>query len=219
MSSYERVWTVVAGSLLALGMLAALLVPGPLQAMALFLSAGMMGAVSALGFLCLKETVPTGRLARYPVIGGAVSGLLAVALAGWGYVFGAPTLLILVALALTSPWVGTAVRRWRRGSSSEQVPEIPEDDAQVAEPTPVAVIDQHFEFVVPDAMDDADICQAWCSSFVALQRAGTAESLLRVVQVRALYLDAFERRDREAFVTWMASGVRAAADPAQFLTD
>jgi hypothetical protein len=43
--------------------------------------------------------------------------------------------------------------------------------------------------------------------------------MLRVVQVRALYLDAFERRDREAFLTWMESGVRAAADPARFLTD
>ena len=219
MSSYERVWTAVAGFLLALGMFAALLVPGPLQAMALFLSAGMMGAVSTLGFLCLKETVPTGRLVRYPVIGGAVCGLLSVALAGWGHVFGPSTLMILVALALSSPWVCSAVRRLRRGPVSEQVPQITEDDAQVAEPTPVAVVDQNFEFVVPDAMDDTDICQAWCSSFVALQRAGTAESLLRVVQVRALYLDAFERRDREAFATWMASGVRAAADPAQFLTD
>ena len=41
---------------------------------------------------------------------------------------------------------------------------------------------------VPDLMTDEDLCCAWRSSFVALQRAASVESRLRVVSVRALYL-------------------------------
>ena len=70
---------------------------------------------------------------------------------------------------------------------------------------------------VPDLMTDEDLCCAWRSSFVALQRAASVESRLRVVTVRALYLDELERRAGPAVQAWLESGARAASDPSRFL--
>ena len=77
--------------------------------------------------------------------------------------------------------------------------------------TPVVTLE------VPDMLEDADLCLAWCSSYVALQRAETAESRMRLVLVRALYLDELERRNPAALAEWLSSGARAAAPPHAFV--
>ena len=84
----------------------------------------------------------------------------------------------------------------------------------VSEPTPVA---DDATLEVPDVLEDADLCLAWCSSYVALQRAKTAESRLRLVTVRALYLDELERRNPSALAAWLSNGARAAAPPHAFV--
>jgi hypothetical protein len=83
-----------------------------------------------------------------------------------------------------------------------------------AEPPPVA---DDVTLEVPDVLEDADLCLAWCSSYVALQRAKTAESRLRLVTVRALYLDELERRNPSALAAWLSNGARAAAPPHAFV--
>jgi hypothetical protein len=82
------------------------------------------------------------------------------------------------------------------------------------EPTPVV---DEVTLEVPDMLEDADLCLAWCSSYVALQRAETAESRMRLVLVRALYLDELERRNPAALAEWLSSGARAAAPPHAFV--
>ena len=53
----------------------------------------------------------------------------------------------------------------------------------------------------------------FCSSYVALLRTTTAESRLRVVLVRALYLDEMERTNPVGFADWLSTGPRAATSP------
>jgi len=81
-------------------------------------------------------------------------------------------------------------------------------------PTPVA---DEVTLEVPDVLEDADLCLAWCSSYVALQRAQTPESRLRLVLVRELYIDELERRNPAALAEWLSSGARAAAPPRAFV--
>lgn len=81
-------------------------------------------------------------------------------------------------------------------------------------PIPVA---EDATLEVPDVLEDADLCLAWCSSYVALQRAKTAESRLRLVTMRALYLDELERRNPSALAAWLSNGARAAAPPRAFV--
>ena len=49
-------------------------------------------------------------------------------------------------------------------------------------------------------------------------RAGpSVESRLRVVAIRAIYLDELERRAGAGFQAWIGSGARAAGDPSRYV--
>ncbi|KRF37416.1 hypothetical protein ASG94_08825 [Nocardioides sp. Soil805] len=72
---------------------------------------------------------------------------------------------------------------------------------------------------VTDELTDADLCEAWRSSYVALQRARTDASRFRAVEMRVIYLDDLERRLGDDFARWMESLPRAAEDPRRFLRD
>ena len=52
---------------------------------------------------------------------------------------------------------------------------------------------------------------------VALQRSDTEEARMRVVGIRAIYLDEIERRHPDAFQAWLAAGARASQDPRRYL--
>ena len=67
-------------------------------------------------------------------------------------------------------------------------------------------------------MSAADLCQAWRSSYVALERATSPESRLRGVRMRAIYLVEMERRAGLALQDWLRSGARAAGDPSRWVT-
>ncbi len=205
----DRVWTVFAGVLIGLGLIGALGTPGPLPAVALFMTAATLGVVLVLSVVCVMD--PDGPIVRVTAWGGLCTGTAVVTLAGWVNLLGAATLLVLMVLPLTCPALWSVVRRARRGARPAPAPA-----ARVQAPPPQAPVDADVPFVVPDAMEDTDLCLAWCSSFVALQRARTTESRLRAVEIRAIYLDALERRDPSAFTAWLASGARAAARPRTF---
>jgi hypothetical protein len=68
-----------------------------------------------------------------------------------------------------------------------------------------------------ELLDDRALCLAWRVSFSGLQRAGTAEQRLRIVDERRAYLDELERRTASGLAAWLASGPRAAGDPSRFV--
>jgi hypothetical protein len=213
-STHERGWTAVTGFLVSLGLFAAVTVLGPLVALSLFLAAGVLGVVLGIAFLSMGSRDESRLLLLSLGCGAAVGGLV-VTVAGWGRVFGPWAFMILVGLVVTSPHLLSQVRRRMTPTPDAPVVTRPRRVVTPAPaPPPVA---ENVDFVVPDRMDDVDICLAWCSSYVALQRVRTAESRLRVVQMRALYLDDLERRNPDALLAWMASGARAAGDPSRFL--
>jgi hypothetical protein len=63
-----------------------------------------------------------------------------------------------------------------------------------------------------------DLCWAWRRSYVAVTRASKPDELIRIVALRAAYLDELERRDPTGFRRWLDSGARAASDPGRYLT-
>ena len=68
-----------------------------------------------------------------------------------------------------------------------------------------------------DAMNDATLCLAWRTSYVALQRPVPLAIRVRVVDRRQEFLDEFERRNARGFEAWLASGARAAGDPTKYI--
>lgn len=70
---------------------------------------------------------------------------------------------------------------------------------------------------VPDEVTDSDLCMAWRSSFVALDRAADPAEKLRAVQIREVLLDELGRRDAPGLEAWFRSGARAAGWPDRYL--
>jgi len=204
---HDGVWTAVTATVIALGLYASVHAWGPMPALATFLSAATLGGVCHLSIASLAT--PDTVAWRHITVGALVVGALTLAVGGLVAISGSGAVWLMVLLGLT--WSGwpALVRRVRPARSRPRTtkPDPP------ALPEPVMETGQEISLEIPDRIEDADLCLAWRSSFVALQRATTVESRLRIVLVRALYLDELERSNPAAFVDWLSASPRAATSP------
>jgi hypothetical protein len=67
------------------------------------------------------------------------------------------------------------------------------------------------------ALTDAELCQAWRSSFMTVQRARDASELAALALARCAYLDELQRRDPVGFERWILNGARAGSNPARYV--
>ena len=215
---HERVWIAATGTLIAAGLIAALHQPGVLASIALFLSASTMGMLVTIAFE--PEELPGAELLRRMCLGGLAGGGLLVALVGLAVSFGPAVVWPIALSVVTWPDLRPRVRLLLGRDPAPAPPPArrPVRERAAVDPAPAPLpADDAKTFVVPDVMGDDDLCRAWCSSFVALQRAETDEARLRVVRMRAIYLDELERRDPGALQAWIAAGARASQDPRRFM--
>jgi len=168
---------------------------------------------------------------REVIAAGPASAILFLTAVGLLDLLGPMAFPVMGALVLTQREVYQLLRDKMRQSAPEPMPGAQESEpvADAPKPTPVEArhptatlaalgpIQDGAGFMVPDTVSVADLCQAWCSSYVALQRARTVGSCLNTVKVRALYLDELERRLGRSVSRWIGSGPRAAEDPGRFL--
>lgn len=217
MSWLDRCWTSATGVVCAIGLFEVLHSLGLLATIGIFVSAAVLGLMTVLPWM----TTVTWRSTPL-VIGGPVLGTLTVVFVGLMQLAALPALLVTVVLVTLSPpvrgWVTGLVARHRTPApTAEGVALTPHDGPPSdGQQQSVAVLPE-ADLVVPDLMDASDLCQAWRSSFVALERAKTVASRLRVVEMRALYLDELERRAGPALQAWFSSGPRAAGDPSRYV--
>lgn len=104
---------------------------------------------------------------------------------------------------------GSGHRRWR---SKAVAGSAPADDLR-----PQAVDPAEAVLVVTDDLTDSDLCTAWRSSYVALDRAIGPREKLRAVEIREVLLDELERRDPIGLEAWFRSGARPAGGPDRYL--
>lgn len=224
MSWYEKIWTAVTGCFCAVALLAAFDGWTPLELGGIFLAMGPMGVM-----MVVSRLPPSGPW-TWPIAKGFVgSGVVTWLALGLGHLAGGTGLVVGALLAVAAPALlgryslvaarfGLRQPRPRRSGGQRlvghraalQAPAYATVDLSADEPVPV--------LEVPDLMSDLDLCQAWRSSYVALQRAMSVESRARVVEMRALYLDELERRAGSAVRAWLASGARAASDPSRYVS-
>jgi hypothetical protein len=215
---WNRVWPVASGAAVAVGLVASVNDPGPVASVGLFLAVAMLAATCLFTW---AEIAPGRGSTRRTWTGSIAVGLVFVSLTG--LIAASPrSLLVVGTLGLT--WAGWAdvarrVRRRQRGTgptpAEPPAPVRPSERTPVVHetvPQPVPLLDD-VALAIPDSLQDDDLCLAWCSSYVALERATTCESRLRVVRLRAMYLDEMERRDAVGLDAWLGSGPRAASRP------
>lgn len=130
--------------------------------------------------------------------------------------------LLVIAAGLASAWeagwlgwppraVSLRARRHRvvrRRSRAENV-------AETIRPEVVDPVDAVLS--VTDGLTDSDLCMAWRSSYVALDRAAGPAAKLRAVEIRELLLEELGRRDAPGLEAWFRSGARAAGGPDRYL--
>jgi hypothetical protein len=90
------------------------------------------------------------------------------------------SLLFVAVLLLGSPFTRDGARRVLSRRADRAAP-VTRAEPPCALSEPLRPLPADPEFTVPDQMALADLCQAWRSSYVALERATSPDSLLRVV--------------------------------------
>ncbi len=238
-STYQVLWTTVAAVVYATGVVGAFL-SLPLQAITgLFLAASLLGASCALSFWAL-ETIRPGRITW---VGLATGVVLLVAL-GLSSMMGLAGLGVLMAVHLLAPGTMRRLRTlptWSVRGSVEKVRaatsgETASKPAPAAKPPPTRRRTSHSAatqpaaewppkpiengepLAVPDHVGFDDLCLAWQSSFLALQRCHSVEARVRVVDSRIACLEELERLQPDAVHAWLADGARAASNPTKYLS-
>ena len=207
-------WVLAAGVAGSAGILTACRTVDPGIVLAAFMASASVGAAFVIPWI---PTVPWR--SKWLLIGGPGAGAVTVVILGLVQLIGVAAIAVVVLLVVSAPAVRAAVAPRLVKRPHTDVPHRPAP-AMVELPgerhDPVRLqLDEAF--VIPDVMTDEDLCQAWRSSYVALGHTTTVSSRLRVVQMRALYLDELERRAGPALEAWFRSGARAAGDPTRSL--
>jgi hypothetical protein len=228
MKVYRVVWWLFCGLVGALGVVVAS-TWSLTSIILLIVLAALTGGVVAMVILEKPDKADLSPRHRRRVV--TTSAILSaggtVAFIGLGTLLGAPTAVLLAAIVVgTSPPVARyCLRRLgERGhlAGATPLPGRP-DPAERSSGSGVASVPQEEPDQTPsppvaaDLLDDEALCLAWRTSFSALQRAGTPEQRLRIVDERRAYLDEIEHRAARGLAAWLASGPRAAGDPSRFV--
>jgi hypothetical protein len=228
---YLRIWRAAVVVLTGIGVVASLLFVSPAIDLAAFLVAAFTTGTLGLG-LGLARELTTVELARSSSRWAVLAGLVVLAICGYGAAVGLDTLVLLVLIAVTAPPV--LVRFLPRKESEDPAPtprrawiRLPQsakaaESASVREPAAPPVdfpIPLYLEAVARSLseMTDEELCLAWRRSFKHLESSVDSDRRTVMADVRRAYLDELERRHPEEFAAWLASGPRAAGDPARFL--
>jgi hypothetical protein len=126
--------------------------------------------------------------------------------------------LIVLALAVTTPALTSRVRSRRRVQGDSPAvrpqPARPRDPATSLADGPAAAPERALS-----SLADVELCLVWRQSFLLLETARTAAERQSVVEQRQLYLDELHRRSPEGFAAWLASGARASGNPFPYVDD
>ncbi|MEV0801572.1 hypothetical protein AB0I34_28015 [Kribbella sp. NPDC050281] len=228
MRAYRVVWVLFCAVLGALGAVTALSW-SLTNVIVLLVLAALTGAVVAM--VALADPDGPSRLPRDRRRIVSTSTALAaggtVSLIGLGTLVGAATAVLLLVIAVGgSPYAIRYCVRWLRehGHLASPSPRPVRPDradrslGSVTAPILETEPDQaSIPPVAPGVLSDEALCVAWRASFSALQRARSPMQRLRIVDERRAYLDEIERRSAHGMAAWLASGPRAAGDPARFV--
>ena len=219
MRVYRVAWSIVCGSLAAVG-LAVLAIISLAVLMTLLVVFALLGVT--LVFAAADETGnTTERVRPRRVLAGAMAaGTAAPAFVGLAAVLGPGVLLLVPVVAATAPSAMSLYARWLRAATTPPNMSIAAWAPGLVSPVP--------EWAPPQVRPDLDLlsteelCQAWCASYLVLKDRSSrreAKATLATVQERQRYLDELERRNTTGLTAWLASGARVASNPLPYLVE
>ena len=224
---------VVAGVLIGIALLSGLRSLAVWDAISLAASGVVLGVMGVVCVACVRD-VPLSAYVRAVAV--AAPGILVVAglfHLPWVFTVTATVLAttwllgVLVArrlpshrrrVAVPQPSLVVGAGRGRTHTRTRSLVALPADPAPLVPVVPVLpVLGISDTMAVSNTMTDLDLCRAWRSSFVSLERAVNPASRARIAGTRAVLLDELERRHPSGFGAWIRSGARAAGDPERYV--
>jgi hypothetical protein len=151
----------------------------------------------------------------------AAVGLVGVlALNGLHALFGSAALPIGFAAAFTALVALVVLRRTHlaSGGYGAEAPASAPRRPTAARAMPPPPVRRPSDAPPMPALPTPDLCWEWRRSYLAVVRASKPDELIRIVALRAAYLDELERRDPTGFRRWLDDGARAASDAGRYLT-
>jgi hypothetical protein len=215
MKTYRVVWLVVWGVVAALGAAVALILSA--QALAvLFLIFAVLGGMLPLSLVRDYDERSVPDRLRLIGTGALMGGTTAGAVVGFALLLGEDVLLLVLFLLISSPYAMTAYGRWLSSASRPSAAQLGALARALAYTSPA------YLPVPPSSevgmLTDAELCQKWRSSFLALQAQPSSRQMIRTVVDRERYLDEFERRNPRGFASRLVSGALVPDDPRGYLT-
>ncbi|MFD7072796.1 hypothetical protein ACFV9G_01185 [Nocardioides sp. NPDC059952] len=214
------VWAAVLGMVVGCGVAA-------LMAWSVPMTVGWWAGGSFITFTMLMCLGPEEKSIRWPVL--LSRSLLwpsaALAAAGLVLALGLTSALLVITAGLASVWelgwLGRPPRTERPLKSRDRLGRrraYAGTAAAAIGPEAVDPVDPvEAVLAVTDGLTDTDLCRAWRSSYVALDRVTDLSAKLRAVEIREVLLDELERRDASGLEAWFRSGARAAGGPERYL--
>lgn len=205
MVRYRTVWVVTVSTAVTVGVLAALAAV-PFAALAALLVCGLVMAATVVW--CVEMLVQTPAPWTRKMRVGAATGSTLVAVAGFSSILPGAAVWTLASCALLSApgMLGRlsryARRRWAQAHASP---------AQSGA-TPVPGLGVTLPPGTLSALDDETLSRAWQVSHTMLSHRLSRDAYLRVVLLRAEYLDELERRHPTAVAQWLADFPHPMAD-------
>ncbi|MFY0408603.1 hypothetical protein [Solicola sp. PLA-1-18] len=221
MKIYRRAWATGSTTLLAAGMVLCLvLVPTGVWA-----SLGLLTGCAA--FAAHHQGRAWASQARVDLVtsAAAVSGAVTFVIALWGFAAVSAGLALGAALAIALFGLPVVLMSdlgqhlWARYRRPHPIPpprNLAASGAADREPQFRRMIERQLRENMPSWSDD-ELCWHWRSSYTRLHRA-TPMVRCTIVLERQLCLDELERRHPSGVAAWLASGARAAGNPAPYLT-
>ena len=209
MRAYRALWLSLVAPLGALAVICAAAAASMFTLVVVF----VLATLCLVGVSANLQAIETGErpvsLSK-ALVHGVAGGGIAVCLFGFGHVAGVSGIALTGLMVASSP---TAVRLLLglvvRQTDAEQEHSQSAPDWPATSP---GGLQRLF-----DDMTNAELCLAWRRSFVDLLDASTPDSAASVAAYRQLLLDELELRSPGGFAEWLASGARAASDPARYL--
>jgi hypothetical protein len=140
---------------------------------------------------------------RHPVLNGIVAGpLCSLGMIGVLHLLGAYGGLLLLALAVSSPWVLGPLLKTLGRRSDERRPRVVSPDLRGADFT------QHLADLPASAL-----ARAWADTDRDLRTTHSTRRWMVLAEARGLILDEVERRDPDAFAAWLTTAPGAGTFP------
>jgi hypothetical protein len=214
--TYRAYWHLTAVLVAGFGIACAVLLLAP-QEVAGFGVDGLLVAVTIATAQRAVQPGPrhVGRALGQLACTAALGVPAGIATAGLVRGFGAPALIIPVALVVSCPQSLRLIRRLLRAGRNRDAPDAGHSERNDESGGDADLTRRPFIDHTDDAraLTDEQLCQLWQTSYRELVNASSAAQLLQLSDTRRAVLDELAARNPTGFADWLNAGARAASDP------